>query len=302
MHLGNMVLLNDEIHVFDCLEFNPRLSWTDVIAEISFLVMDFQERGQPEFAFRFLNRWLEETGDYGGLAVWKWYFAYRAMVRAKVAALRVQQPDLSPKEQDETRTTISRYLNLAESQTRGRGGPILLMHGFSGSGKSFVAERLCEELGAVRVRSDVERKRLQSTSPDSEESAASRGLYAPDQIRRVYQEILIPHAETIVSAGFPAIIDATFLRREQRNEFRRLASRLQVPLTIVDVTARLETLHRRLATRADAARDPSDADVAVLELQKKTEDPIAGDELAETITIDTESDEWRTTLVGRLKI
>ena len=91
LHLGNMALLDGEAVPFDCIEFSDNLRWIDVISEAAFLAMDLQDRGRPDLARRFLNAYLEQTGDYEGLEVLRYYLVYRAMVRAKVACIRAGQ-------------------------------------------------------------------------------------------------------------------------------------------------------------------------------------------------------------------
>jgi aminoglycoside phosphotransferase family enzyme len=117
LHLGNMALLAGEIVVFDCLEFNESLRWIDPISDMAFLVMDLEQVAQPRLAARLLNGWLTWGGDYGGLHLWRWYLTYRALVRAKVTALRLAQlqapepPDTDPSL--DLRTQLARYLALA---------------------------------------------------------------------------------------------------------------------------------------------------------------------------------------------
>ena len=96
LHLGNMALQEERIRVFDCLEFSPPLRWIDPISDLAFLVMDLQQRCHGELALQLLNRWLETGGDHGSLPLLPWYLAYRALVRAKVTALRLQQSNLAP--------------------------------------------------------------------------------------------------------------------------------------------------------------------------------------------------------------
>jgi aminoglycoside phosphotransferase family enzyme len=92
-HLANMVLIEDNVVLFDCLEFNANLRWIDVISEIAFGVMDLDDRGRPDLAARLLDRYLQRCGDYAGLTLLRFYQVYRAMVRAKVAAIRSSQLD-----------------------------------------------------------------------------------------------------------------------------------------------------------------------------------------------------------------
>lgn len=296
LHLGNMVLLRrmdsscdeggdlDSIHVFDCLEFNPGLRWIDVLSEMAFLVMDLQERTRRDFALRVLNRWLEATGDYPGLHGWRWYFVYRAMVRAKVAALRLRQADLAQDERHAKLAELTGYLRLAERWTGPRPRAIVITHGLSGSGKSVVSERLTEAVGMVRVRSDVERKRLFGESPEA--------LYAPVTTDRLYDHLATRSVPAILAAGFPAVVDASFLQARHREQLRNLAAAEQLPFVLLDVRAPIDELRRRLVARQSARSDPSDATVAVMEHQLESREPLSDAELGIAIQVDTHHTDW----------
>lgn len=301
MHLGNMVLFYDQIRPFDCLEFNPGLRWIDVISEMAFLVMDLEDRGRPDLAFRVLNRWLEQSGDYEGLAGWNWYFAYRALVRAKVAALRIQQPDFDVAELASKRQELATYLDLACRSIQPREPAVIVMHGFSGSGKSHVAQWFCEQYGAIQLRTDVERKRLFGIWGWPASVRLTGDMYAPGITRVVYRDIVAGIVAGVVAAGFSAVIDAACLRRWQRDLFRELATRLGVRCLILDVQAGRETMRKRLARRQTAGGDPSDADVAVLEHQLVDCEPLTIEELASSLRVDTEAADWQEALAAEFR-
>ena len=164
LHLRNIVLLDGAPRLFYGIEFDPELRWTDVMADVGFLIMDLQARGQAELAHRFINAYLEWSGDYDGLRVLPYYVVYRAMVRAKVAAIRMQQADGSTAR--ECADELQNYLALAEQGMR-EGQPCMaVMSGVSGAGKSRHSRVLVAERGFIRLRSDVERKRLAGLAPD----------------------------------------------------------------------------------------------------------------------------------------
>jgi aminoglycoside phosphotransferase family enzyme/predicted kinase len=301
MHLGNMVLLDGVIRVFDCLEFNPGLRWIDVIAEIAFLVMDLQERGRPDLALRVLNGWLEQIGDYDGLVGWRWYFVYRALVRAKVAALRLAQADVEAEERAAKHQELQAYLDLAQRWTEPRPTSVIIMHGVSGSGKSYVAQRICERFGAVRLRADVERKRLFGLWGAPGPRRLTGAMYSPEVTDVVYREVLAGHIPPILTAGFSAVVDATCLRRAQRTLFREAADRQGVPWLIVDVRAGRETLRRRISERQTTGTDPSDADFAIVERQLADREPLQEDEFRAVVIVDTESADWPAALDAELR-
>ncbi len=160
LHLGNIALVDDTVTVFDGIEFNEEMRWIDVMSEVAFTVMDLQDRRRSDLAFRFLNAYLETTGDYSGIGIFRFYLAYRAMVRAKVTAVRMRQldrPDMS------LRAEYRTYLDLTLGYTHRTHPAVIVMCGVSGSGKTTCSQALLESLGAIRLRSDVERKRLSWT-------------------------------------------------------------------------------------------------------------------------------------------
>ena len=289
MHLGNMLLLDDAVIIFDCLEFNDALRWIDVASEVAFLTMDLEDRGRPDLAHRFLNGYLEATGDYGLLRLLPFYLTYRATVRAKVAGIRLGQSDLAPEEAAQARQAFGSYLDLAARYTRPSRPRLWITHGLSGSGKTSHTQRLVEATGAIRLRSDVERKRLFGLAP-LERSTGRSGLdlYAPDITQRTYAH-LAHQAARIIEAGCTALVDATFLKRAQRDALRRLAAQLGVPFTILAFHADAETLRRRVAQRSTQGADASEADLAVLHEQFAALEPLTASEQVYALTIDTDA-------------
>ena len=160
MHLANIVLLNETPVLFDRIEFNEDFRWIDVMNELAFPVMDLVHRGPRELARRLLNAYVEETGDYAGLTVLPYYVTYRAVVRAKVMGIRAQQKDCDAQERQRLCSRLSNYLNLARQYTRPPQPLLLVTHGVAGSGKTSGTQALIENRRAIRVRSDLERKRL----------------------------------------------------------------------------------------------------------------------------------------------
>lgn len=296
LHLGNMALLDGEAVPFDCIEFSDNLRWIDVISEAAFLAMDLQDRGRPDLARRFLNAYLEQTGDYEGLEVLRYYLVYRAMVRAKVACIRAGQEKLTAGHWTQYRN----HIELAAGFTRPLQPFLAITHGLSGSGKTTVAQSLLEAVNLFRVRSDVERKRLYGLKPEARSGAGTgEGMYSPEAGERTYRR-LAEVARGIVQSGYPAIVDAAFLKRRERAAFRELAQELNVPFVILDVTAPETLLRERVKQRMQHGRDASEAGIAVLENQLRNSEALDGSELAATIGVDTERTENVQALVQRL--
>jgi len=299
LHLGNVARVDGELTIFDCIEFNPAYRWIDVMSEAAFTTMDLEHRGRADLARRFLNAYLERTGDYGGLRILRFYLVYRALVRAKVARLRAAQ--LGEEARRESIDDAGAHLRLAEACAAPSRAAIVIAHGLSGSGKTALSQALLESLMAVRVRSDVERKRLHGLPVrERDRTGIDDGLYAQAATEATYAR-LAAVAREIVGGGFVAIADAAFLKRWQRDLFRRLAAELAVPFAIVDFTASEAVLRERVARRASADADASDADLAVLEHQLRSREPLGADELPDVVPYDADAplerarapDAWR---------
>lgn len=287
MHLGNMAVINDAPVIFDGIEFNPDLYWIDVMSEVAFLFMDLEDFGRRDYAFRFLNEYLEIAGDYPGLQVLRYYLAYRATVRAKIASIRLTQ---NPARDMQTLSTkqLERYLQLALGYQQPQRPALLITHGLSGSGKSTLSAPLAECIGAIRIRSDRERQRLFGKGTYQGDAASiGAGAYSDDATLQTYAT-LENFAEDGLESGFTVIIDATFLARSQREPFRALANRLSVPLRILFFHADIAVLKKRVSARQREAEDISEADLNVLEHQLEVYNGLDVDEQSDTVTIDTQ--------------
>jgi hypothetical protein len=264
LHLGNVALVEGEPVMFDAIEFNPGLRWIDTISDIAFMTMDLQERGRNDLAYRFLDRYLQSAGDYDGLTVLRFYEVYRALVRAKIAAIRCAQVDLSELERDTVLAELTGYIAFAKQLTGLRRGAVVITQGVSGSGKSHVSEKLPDFLPAVRLRSDIERKRLLGLDPHDD--ATRQGAYSAELTRLTYER-LRSLANRVAASGYVAVVDATFLKHAQRDMFASLARSLRVPFLIIDCDAPVELLRERIIARREKAGNVSDADLHVLDAQ-----------------------------------
>ena len=283
LHLGNIARIDGELAFFDCIEFNEGFRWIDVMNEVAFLVMDLDDHGRADLAYRLLNAYLEHTGDYAGLAVLRFYVVYRAMVRAKIALMRVAQSDAVAGELPDEALG---YLRLARRWAQPERAALILTHGLSGCGKTTVSQGLLQAIGAIRVRSDVERKRLAGMAASARSGAAiGGGLYAEDMGEATYQRLLSA-AQAILAAGYTAIVDATFLRRAQRRLFEGWAQAHAVALAILHLEAPESILRERVARRAREGQDASEATPAVLEHQLRSQEPLVAAELPALIKHD----------------
>jgi len=279
LHLGNLALIDDQVVPFDGIEFNPALYWIDVVSEVAFLVMDLQSNQRHDLAYQFLNAYFQKMGDYSGLKLLRFYLVYRAMVRAKVDAIRAHQ-DASEEEQQQALSRYHNYLKLAQSYTQPELPMLIIMQGVSGSGKSWLAEQIINRYQVINLRSDVERKRVQVQGEKSEEQ------YSPENRNIIYQ-YLLGLANDILLANYSVLIDATFLEQQQRTLFLQLAKQCEVPFLIIHTEADQFTLLDCIQQRSVQADNVSDATQAVLENQQSSQQALSDDELKYSISVNT---------------
>ncbi len=286
LHLSNLVRLDSGFAAFDCIEFDPDLRWMDVISEMGYLVMDLAARQRVDLAWRLLNRYLELTGDYQGVVLLRLYIVYASMVRAKIAAIHAEQEESGSAAFMEQARHYRMHLALAERAIRPRRPVLLITHGLSGSGKTWLSSRLASALPAIRIRSDVERKRLAGLAPaDRSDSPVGGGLYDEETTGRTYVR-LRDCASAVLTAQFDCIVDAACLKSKQRRLFADLARDAGAELLILECKASESVLRERIMQRAWDGADASEADWSVLRNQIGALEELDDDERRHTITID----------------
>jgi len=259
LHLKNMALFQGRPMVFDCIEFNDEYRMIDTMSDVAFLVMDCDARARSDLGFRFLSRYLEFSGDYDGLALLPLYLSYRAGVRGKVACLLSDGQKIDTGEKSRQPAEATRYFNLAESYTLSSQPRLFAIGGLSGSGKSRLALLGCGIERAVIIRSDATRKRIACKHKQ-------HNLYGAEMNTRTYQAMFAA-AKTVLAAGFSVILDATFLRREDRAHIRCIATSAHVERRIFWLDVNEPALRRHIRRRMQTGKDVSDADLHVLDMQ-----------------------------------
>lgn len=285
LHLGNIVLLRGRPVAFDGIEFSPALRWIDTINDAAFLIMDLVHRGRVDLAYRFLNAYLQISGDFAGLGVLRFYLSYRAAVRAKIAGFRFAQTGA-----ESARQECLSYLSLAGSSLSPRKPALILTHGLPGCGKSAVSQILLEKHLLIRLRSDVERKRLFGLSAlQKSGSTIDSDIYDPQASQKTYL-CLLNMAQTLLEYGFALIIDAAFLKHTQRRPFQLLAQNLQIPFVILSITATEDVLRRRILHRQAEDRDASEADLTVLDKAMTKAEELQAEELPHNLVLANDND------------
>jgi aminoglycoside phosphotransferase family enzyme/predicted kinase len=297
LHLQHIWFEEDDAEpvIIDCLEFSEQLRQIDSASDVAFTAMDLWYRGQRSLAERFLRTYASESGDFDLYGVVDYFIAYRALVRAKVAALVSIDANIDSGQRTRAAASAGRHLELAAEVmagvTRGR---LMLIGGVVGSGKSTVAEALAEQLDGVVISSDRVRKQLAGLPPTNRVHALpDQGLYAPDAVERTYAA-LFECARPIVTSGRVAILDATFSRRRHRAMAADLAAELGVDWRLIEVRCSPEIVRERLARRVADAASTSDAGPEFYDRSVARFEPIAESECA--LVVRTDVDDWREAL------
>lgn len=300
LHLRNLVRLPTGITAFDCIEFDEDLRHIDVFCDIAFLLIDLVARRRHDLAAHFLNRYLERTGDYGGMSVFSLYFVYRCLVRAKVAAIRSEERT-DRNEADADRAEMRHYCDMARRQIASRVPVLLIMSGMSGSGKTWVSTELMSAMPAIRVRSDIERKRmfgLEETEVSS--SGVAQGIYTAEAGRRVYER-LFDVTRSILAAGHNVILDAAFLNRADRASAAGIARDCGCMAVIAAVCAPPDVMRQRIVDRARRADAVSEAGQEVLDHQLANAEPVNEQDAAPVVRIENVGEIDAPAIAARIK-
>jgi aminoglycoside phosphotransferase family enzyme/predicted kinase len=264
---GDVFCLDDGPRVLDCLEFDDRLRYVDGLDDVAFLAMDLERLGRPELGERFLDHYVEFSGDPAPASLRHHYTAYRAGVRAKVACLRYAQGEPSAAAEAAHHAAIV-LRHLREGAPR-----LVLVGGLPGTGKTTLAGALADRFGAVVLSSDRVRKELAGIDPTTHAGADfGEGIYTPERTVELYTELL-HRAERLLSRGESVVLDASWTSAQRRADAAALARRTRSELLQLQCHTGAETAARRIACRVADASNASDVTLPVATLMSAVADP-----------------------------
>lgn len=290
LHLEHICLLDQEIVIFDCIEFNERFRFEDVAAEVAFLAMDLDFNGYPAHGEAFVNAYISYSGDGDIRELLNFYKCYYAYVRGKVVGFKIHDAAVSQKEREEARETAGRYFDLAcTCAVRLEKPALILMAGLVGTGKSVLARNLASRLGAEILQMDALRKELLNIpATDHHYAEFGQGIYSDEISRRTYAEAL-DRAEGILKKGKPVIIDASYKRRGERLKAKSTAERLHVDFYVIECLCPEDVLKDRLEKRLSEAGEASDGRWEIYQAQKEDYDAINEFSSGEHLVVNTAS-------------
>ena len=258
LHLQHLCL-TEEIFIFDCIEFNRRFRYSDVAADIAFLLMDLDFHGFPLLSTDLAASYLHISQDWSLFLLLDFYKSYRAYVRGKVISFRFDDPAIAEADKGSALEEARGYFRWAHHYARRLNRPALLITcGLMGTGKSTIARALSEALGWPRLSSDALRKELASLSPrEHRYEKFQQGLYSPAFSRKTY-EALFERARNILEMGISLIIDASFKKQRDRREAWALAHQAGADFLLIECQISEGEAQRRLARRVSDPNEPSD--------------------------------------------
>ncbi len=278
LHLDHVIILEDIILV-DCIEFNERFRYGDTAADLGFLLMDLEFQGYPAYSRRIARHYAEASADSDILQLLSFYKSYRAFVRGKVLGFALDEPEVSPEEKQAAAGTAGNYFSLSRALLRPSPAPaLIIMAGLTGTGKSFLAEKLGKRLGIEPLRSDVLRKRIFGVpSLEHRLDKFGEGFYRSSATERTY-DALLESARRSLTKGESVVLDASFIRRRDRIRAMDLARECGATLRILYCTAPESMIFSRLRQRIKRGDDPSDGRPEIYREQEKRFEQPEGDE------------------------
>ncbi len=268
--------------IYDCIEFNERFRYIDIANDVAFLAMDLDHKGQPALADYLVQRVAERLKDPDILLLAPFYKCYRAIVRAKVTAMKSSEAEVDDLEREKAMVEARSFFCLALRYVLERDRPrVIVFMGRVGSGKSTQARLLAERTGWKLCSSDVIRKQLAGVPLTKRGTADERKeLYGTEQTDKTYAKLLAEAREALENRQ-SIILDATFSSRERRDALRSALQEAGAICSLVEVTASDETIMSRLKARETSKDVVSDARLEDFMLIDRSYE--APDDVAETV-------------------
>lgn len=279
------ICFTDGICIYDCIEFNDRFRYGDVVSEVAFLAMDLEHFGRADLSRSFILAYGRASSDPHLNSLLKFYKCYRAYVRGKVESMKLSDPDIGVEERRLAVKEAQAYFDLADFYTN-RMPVLLITAGLIASGKSTIASLLARRYGLYLLRSDVVRKKLAGISPRERRfEQYDKGIYSPGFTRMTYDH-MVEEAGNLLEEGHSVIIDASFMEAVVRERAVQVADSVGAGFRVLECRADYAVLLERLARRMERG-DISDGRPEILQYQKEVFEPVRGIPEAMHVVLDT---------------
>ncbi len=284
LHAQHICFANG-INIFDCIEFNERFRYCDVASEVAFLAMDLDHYGRADLSRIFVQAYIAASGDSQIKDLLKFYKIYRAHVRGKVNCFKYDDPYISETEKKLAIETARGYFDLEHSYALPR-PRLFITVGLVGSGKSTLAHIMARRLGLVVLSSDIIRKQMAGIAPTEHRfEEIESGIYSTEFSQKTYRK-MFADAESILKDGTSVILDATFLKAEDRSQAAALAQKSDSDFFAVECKLDESNTRQRLAQRLKNTA-VSDGRWEIYEPQKRKFEPVNEFSAAQVFSIDS---------------
>jgi aminoglycoside phosphotransferase family enzyme/predicted kinase len=306
LHSGNIVITAENIHIFDCIEFNDRFRFCDIASDIGFLAMDLDYLNFPYLSSHLISRYVEKSADKGIYNVLNFYKSYRAFVRGKVHGFQLNDPHIDPGKKKGIIESAKKYFELSSyyaalfSLDLHKKKPLLfLVSGLSGTGKSTIAQKIAVDYHAVQINTDVVRKEVAGIDQfERHHDQVDTGLYDPKRVDDTYEQVM-KRAEGVLKKGGNVVLDATFQKKKYRKMAHHIAMKNHSTVVIVQCVCPDEVVKKRLEDRLKK-KSVSDGRWEIYLAQKTTFEPFTSEEGCLTMDTSDESYEYRMDFFVRL--
>jgi uncharacterized protein len=258
LHLDHIHITSERLSIFDCIEFNDRLRFIDIAADLAFLAMDFDFKGRPDLADLLLKTAAREFHDDGLLRVADFYKCYRAFVRGKVES--IQAAERETKNLQEHKKQAARYFRLALKYTVSGSDPLVLaVMGGIGTGKTTIAKQLAGELDWPVFSSDEIRKTLAGIPLTQRTPSELRDkIYSARMTQQTYSRLL-EDGLAALKKNRGVILDATFSTGALREFLRDACQKANVRFQFIELEVDPNEIKKRLKDRDEKTAEASDA-------------------------------------------
>lgn len=257
--------LDDGPRILDCLEFDDRLRYGDVLLDIGFLAMDLERLDRNDLAAQLIDWYDEYSNEHHPTSLLHHYVAYRALVRSKIAAIRSVQV---PAEIGEAR----RLLRQCRSHLASAEVVLVIVGGLPASGKSTLAAAIGAAPGWLTIEADAVRKEITGVGANPAPAAFGEGIYSAAHTEETYRTLLA-RADVALRHGESVVLDASFIDVRWRGDAAALAAKTHSRFVAVRCDAPRNVRERRLRKRPHDAQHLSDATTEIAVRMTAHEDP-----------------------------
>jgi len=273
LHARN-ICMTDPPTVYDCLEFSQQLRCGDTATENAFLVMDLRYRGAPGLAQAYLQSYVEATGDNQQPRLMPPLVSYRAMVRAKVAAITATDTELPMPAREQAMASAHRHLLFAAiASLEGHGPWWIVVCGPPATGKSTLCRALADCSGWPHLATDVLRKQLAGLAP---EQRGDDHIYTPAWNARTYTALADHARQRVRDSATAVLLDGNFATQTSRDAIAAAAKDAGTRVFFAEINLSAAAAAERAQQRAAAATDASDADARRCLLLHAAYEPFTG--------------------------